>query len=111
MWFFTMMKEERRSKTIFRFLRNQEPKEKGVPNLSLSDYIAPESTGLTDHIGVFVVTAALDDEAMKKYKDDDYASIMIRILSDRFAEAAAEWLHEKIRKEYWGYAADEKLIC
>jgi len=96
-------------RTVFRFLRNQEPKEKNIPNLSLSDYIAPEATGLTDHMGVFVVTAPLDDEAMKKYLDDDYASIMIRVLSDRFAEAIAEWLHEKIRKQYWGYASDENL--
>jgi 5-methyltetrahydrofolate--homocysteine methyltransferase len=94
---------------VFRFLRNQEPKEKGIPNLSLSDYIAPESSGLTDHIGAFVVTAALDNERMKDYKDDDYASIMIKILSDRFAEAAAEWLHERVRREYWGYAPQEVL--
>ncbi len=96
-------------KTVFRFLRNQEPKEKGVPNLALGDYIAPESSGKTDTLGTFVVTAALDDEALKEFKDDDYASIMIRILSDRLAEAAAEWLHWKIRKEYWGYAPDENL--
>jgi 5-methyltetrahydrofolate--homocysteine methyltransferase len=95
--------------TRFTFLRNQEKKEKGVPNLSLSDFIAPESMGVTDYIGAFVVTAALDNEALKQYADDDYASIMIRILSDRLAEAAAEWLHAKIRKEYWGYAADEML--
>ncbi|TFG91056.1 MAG: methionine synthase, partial [Candidatus Atribacteria bacterium] len=93
--------------SVFRFLRNQETKEKGVPNLSLSDYIAPETTGLTDHIGAFVVTAALDNEAMDKLRDDDYATIMIRILSDRFAEAAAEWLHEKVRRIYWGYAYKE----
>lgn len=96
-------------KMIFRFLRNQELKEKGVPNLCLSDFIAPESTGLVDNIGAFVVTAALDNEALKSYKDDDYAMIMIRILSDRIAEASAEYLHEKIRKKYWGYAADEDL--
>jgi len=96
-------------KAIFRFLRNQEHKDKGVPNLSLSDYIAPESTGLKDHVGAFVVTASIDDEAMKAFKDDDYATIMIRILSDRFAEAIAEWLHEKIRKEYWAYAPGENL--
>jgi 5-methyltetrahydrofolate--homocysteine methyltransferase len=95
-------------KAIFRFLRNQELKEKGKPNLSLSDYIAPESTKLTDHIGAFVVTASIDDEAMKVFKDDDYATIMIRILSDRLAEAAAEWLHEKIRREYWAYESGEK---
>jgi 5-methyltetrahydrofolate--homocysteine methyltransferase len=101
--------KRKKIKTIFRFLRNQEPKDTGVPNLSLSDYIAPESSGLADNIGTFVVTAALDNEALKNYKDDDYASIMIRILSDRLAEAAAEWLHERVRKEYWGYAADEDL--
>ncbi len=94
---------------VFRFLRNQEPKEKDVPNLALSDYIAPESSGLTDNIGAFVVSADIDDEKMKKYAQDDYASIMIRILSDRLAEAAAEWLHETIRKEYWAYAANENL--
>jgi 5-methyltetrahydrofolate--homocysteine methyltransferase len=94
---------------ILHFLRNQELKEKGVPNLSLSDYIASELSGLTDHIGLFVVTADIDNEVYSKYRDDDYASIMIRILSDRLAEAAAEWIHEKVRKEYWGYAKDEKL--
>ena len=102
-------KRNKKIKSVFRFLRNQETKEKGVPNLSLSDYIAPETTGLIDNIGAFVVTAALDNEAMGKYKEDDYATIMIRILSDRLAEAAAEWLHEKIRREYWGYAAQEDL--
>ncbi len=96
-------------KTTLHFLRNQERKEKGVPNLSLADFIAPESSGQSDNIGLFVVTADIDNEAIKKYKEDDYAIIMIRILSDRLAEAAAEWLHEKVRKEYWGYAADEKL--
>jgi 5-methyltetrahydrofolate--homocysteine methyltransferase len=102
-------KNKKKLKSVFRFLRNQEPKEKGVPNLSLSDYIAPESSGLNDWIGAFVVTAQIDDVAFDKYKEDDYATIMIRILSDRLAEAAAEWLHEKIRREYWGYAADENL--
>ena len=102
-------KDKSEIKAIFRFLRNQEQKEKGIPNLCLSDFIAPESTGLVDNIGAFVVTAALDNEALKSYKDDDYAMIMIRILSDRIAEAAAEYLHEKIRKKYWGYAGDEDL--
>ncbi|MBN2664925.1 MAG: methionine synthase [Bacteroidales bacterium] len=96
-------------KKMFAFLRNQEQKEKGVPNLCLADYIAPESSGLTDWIGAFVVTAALDDEAMLSYKNDDYATIMIRILSDRIAEAAAEYLHERVRKEHWGFAAGEDL--
>jgi 5-methyltetrahydrofolate--homocysteine methyltransferase len=102
-------KNRKQVKSIFRFLRNQEPKEKGIPNLSLSDYIAPESTGINDWIGAFVVTADIDKEAFEVYKNDDYALIMIRILSDRLAEAAAEWLHEKIRREYWGYAKQENL--
>ncbi len=96
-------------KTIFRFLRNQEQKEKGIPNLCLSDYIAAESTGLTDYIGAFVVTVADVDKVIDKYRDDDYATIMIRILSDRLAEAAAEYLHALIRRNYWGYAKDENL--
>ncbi len=96
-------------KTVFSFLRNQEQKEKGVPNLCLADYVAPESSGLTDWAGAFVVTAALSDDVIKNYGDDDYASIMIRTLSDRIAEAAAEYLHERVRKEYWGYAAGEEL--
>ena len=96
-------------RSVFRFLRNQEPKEKGTPNLSLSDFIAPESTGIPDYIGAFVVTVNPDNEAMGSYKDDDYATIMIRILSDRIAEAAAEYLHELIRKKFWGYASDENL--
>jgi len=94
---------------ILRFLRNQEQKENEIPNLSLADFIAPESSGKTDNLGLFVVTAHINEDSLKKYNDDDYAIIMIRILSDRIAEASAEWLHEKIRKEYWGYAKDENL--
>lgn len=97
-------------KSTFCFLRNQEQKEKGINNLSLADYIAPESTGIIDYIGTFVVTAELDESGTAKYKDDDYAMIMIRIISDRLAEAAAEWLHAKIRREYWGYASEENLL-
>ncbi len=97
------------NKASLRFLRNQEQKEKGVPNLCLADYIAPESSGKTDHIGAFVVSAHIHDELLKKYGDDDYAIIMIRILSDRLAEASAEWLHEKIRREYWGFSPGENL--
>ncbi len=102
-------KNKRKPTKIFRFLRNQEQKEKGVPNLSLSDFIVPGSSGKTDYVGAFVVTADIDNEVFQQYKEDDYATIMIRIISDRLAEAAAEWLHEKIRKEYWGFAADEEL--
>jgi 5-methyltetrahydrofolate--homocysteine methyltransferase len=94
---------------MFRFLRNQEVKEGGEHNMSLSDFIAPSSTGLTDYMGLFVVTAPIDQEKYLEYHDDDYATIMIRILSDRIAEAAAEYLHEKIRKEFWGYVPGESL--
>jgi len=80
-----------------------------MPNLSLADFIAPEHSGLKDSIGAFVVTAPLDKDVPAIYKDDDYGYIMIRILSDRLAEAAAEYLHERIRKEYWGYAPEENL--
>ncbi|MBP1667363.1 MAG: metH, partial [Bacteroidetes bacterium] len=96
-------------KKILRFLRNQEQKEKGVPNLSLSDFIAPESSGKTDTIGAFVVTAAPSEIIEAKYRNDDYALLMIRLLSDRIAEAATEYLHLRIRREFWGYAADEDL--
>lgn len=97
------------NRKVFRFLRNQEKKEKGVPNLSLADFIAPASSGITDHIGAFVVTAEIDRKAYAEYANDDYGTIMIRILSDRFAEAAAEWLHERVRKDYWGYDRNENL--
>ena len=69
----------------------------------------PNHQGLQDTIGAFVVTADIDKDAFGRYKEDDYATIMIRILSDRLAEAAAEWFHEKIRREYWGYSAEEVL--
>lgn len=104
-----LSEENDQGRVVFRFLRNQEQKEKGVPNLCLADYIAPESSGLKDYIGAFVVTASLDNEALAKYSDDDYAIIMLRILSDRYAEAAAEYLHEMIRKIYWGYTPEEEL--
>ena len=97
------------TKAVLRFLRNQEPKEEGVPNLSLSDYIVPESTGRIGTIGAFVVAVDLDEETNGLDKEDDYGTIMIRLLSDRLAEAATEWLHEKIRKKFWGYAANESL--
>ena len=95
--------------TALRFLRNQEVKPEGKPNLCLADFIIPEEFGKEDYIGAFVVSADTNEEKLKKYANDDYADIMIRILADRIAEAAAEYLHEKVRKEYWGYAPDENL--
>ncbi len=94
---------------VLRFLRNQERKDHGIPNLCLADFVAPVTSGLTDYAGAFVVTAKPDKDSVARYADDDYATIMIRILGDRIAEAAAELIHERIRKDYWGYAADENL--
>jgi 5-methyltetrahydrofolate--homocysteine methyltransferase len=147
------------------FLRNQEQKPPGTPNLCLSDFllphpldsnnivpgnqnshvtskttaphnsdnqdytpnklnISPQTTSaltaanqehtpkeldIASHIGLFVVTAKIDNQKFEPYQEDPYATIMIRILSDRLAEATAEWLHEKIRKEFWAYAPDENL--
>lgn len=102
-------KEKEKEKVVFRFMRNQEPKETGIPNLSLSDFIAPVSAGIEDHLGAFVVTADIDENELKRYKGDDYSIIMIRILGDRIAEAAAELIHEKTRKEFWGFSPDEHL--
>ena len=78
------------------------------PNRCLSDFVAPEG----DHVGLFAVTAGLGvdkKEAEFLAKHDDYAAIMLKALADRLAEAAAEWLHERVRREFWGYAADEAL--
>lgn len=96
----------------FNFLRNQELKAGGIPNLSLSDFILPENSGKKDYLGLFAVTAGLQaDELAEQYriKGDDYNAIMIKILADRLAEAFAEILHKKVRENYWGYVANEKL--
>lgn len=95
----------------FCFLRNQEEKKEGYPNLSLSDFIAPKGE-IKDHLGAFVVTAGLGiEEHLQRFKenDDDYSAIMLKVLADRLAEAATEYLHEVIRKEYWGYSPEESL--
>ncbi|MCB9016479.1 MAG: methionine synthase [Lentimicrobiaceae bacterium] len=98
--------------TTFHFLRNQEEKEPGVPNLCLADFIAPADSGVEDYIGFFAVTAGLGVEKhAEKFaaENDDYNAIMIKILADRLAEAFAEVLHLYVRKQYWGYAPDEHL--
>ncbi|MDP3398303.1 MAG: methionine synthase [Bacteroidales bacterium] len=147
------------------FLRNQEQKPDGTPNLCLADFLlphpidsnnivpgnqnshvasktiapqnsdkqhytpnkldtstkttsalttanqehTPKELDIASHLGLFVVTAKIDNQKFEAYQEDPYATIMIRILSDRLAEATAEWLHEKIRKEFWAYAPDENL--
>jgi 5-methyltetrahydrofolate--homocysteine methyltransferase len=96
----------------FLTLRQQAQKTKGAPNIALADFIAPKDNGVMDYMGAFCVTTGFGvDEWADEYRAnlDDYNSIMVKALGDRFAEAFAEYLHEKIRKEVWGYAADENL--
>lgn len=96
----------------FHFLRQQNKKAKSLPNFCLSDYICPQSMNKKDYIGVFAVTAGIGLEALSsRYKadHDDYSDILCKALADRLAEAFAELLHEKVRKELWGYDAAESL--
>lgn len=96
----------------FHFLRQQNKKAQGLPNFCLADFIAPESSGRQDYIGMFAVTAGIGIEkliAKHKANQDDYSDIMVKALADRLAEGFAECLHAKVRRELWGYAADEKL--
>ncbi len=93
-------------------LRQQGEHRDGVPNRSLGDYVAPKETGLTDYVGAFAVTAGLGShEKIAEFKEalDDYSAILLESLADRLAEAFAERMHERVRKEFWGYAADEHL--
>jgi 5-methyltetrahydrofolate--homocysteine methyltransferase len=94
------------------FLRQQKQKPPRRPNRSLADFVAPRSTGLADHIGLFAVTAGLGaDEAALRFEEhnDDYNAIMVKALADRLAEAFAELMHRRVRTEFWGYAANEDL--
>ena len=93
------------------FLRQQIRKTAGQPNISLSDYIAPAETGLADHLGAFVTTIAGIEPLIKRFEaaHDDYNKIMLQALADRLAEAFTELLHERVRKEWWGYVSDEHL--
>jgi 5-methyltetrahydrofolate--homocysteine methyltransferase len=93
-------------------LRQQLSKREGRANTSISDFIAPRESGLADYIGAFAVTAGLgEDEAADRFKraNDDYSAILVKALADRLAEAFAERLHARVRREFWGYAADEAL--
>jgi len=92
-------------------LRQQIKKADGQPNLSLSDFIAPAASGKQDYMGAFTVTIQGIETHIKRFETalDDYNKITLQALADRLAEAFAEWLHEKVRKEYWGYATDEHL--
>ena len=110
----TVYTDESRSEQLTKFhsLRQQAKKAGGIPNIGLSDFIAPKETGLKDHIGAFVVTAGIGiDEHVKRFEadHDDYSSIMLKALADRLAEAFAEQLHHLVRTKQWGYAAAEGL--
>ncbi|WZH53711.1 MAG: methionine synthase [Nocardioides alkalitolerans] len=97
---------------VLHHLRQQGEHREGVPNRSLADFVAPEGTGLPDHVGAFAVTAGIGlEERVKAYKDDldDYNAILIEALADRLAEAFAERLHQRVRTEYWGHVDDEQL--
>jgi len=97
---------------ILHHLRQQQQKPDGKTNFCLSDFVAPKDTGLKDFIGAFAVTTGIGvDERVKQFEEsnDDYQAIMLKALADRFAEAFAEYLHERTRKYYWAYMADEAL--
>ncbi len=97
---------------IFRTLRQQTKKRKGVPSIALADFVCPKEERKQDYIGLFAVTAGIGIEKwIKEFEahHDDYKSIMMKVLADRLAEAFAEYLHEHVRKEAWGYAEQEVL--
>jgi 5-methyltetrahydrofolate--homocysteine methyltransferase len=103
-------KDETRSEKLqtFNFLRQQRQMGQGIPNICLSDFVAQKN----DYMGLFAVTAGVGiDELAKEYEKDhdDYHSIMVKAIGDRFAEAFAEYLHKLVRTEYWGYAIEENL--
>ena len=98
--------------TTLHTLREQKVKADSQPNIAIADFIAPKESSLEDYTGMFAVTAGIGiEELVEKFEKqhDDYNSILVKALADRLAEAFAEYLHEKIRKEYWGYAEEEKL--
>jgi 5-methyltetrahydrofolate--homocysteine methyltransferase len=106
--------DEARAKpvAILHTLRQQLARREGRANVALADFVAPRSSKLADYIGAFTVTAGFgEDEVAERFKaaHDDYSAIMVKALADRLAEAFAERLHQRVRKEFWAYAADESL--
>lgn len=90
----------------------QQTEKLGKPNFCLSDFVAPKSTGIKDYIGAFAVTAGIEEDSLADAylaDHDDYNAIMVKAVSDRLAEAFAEYLHQQVRTHYWGYVADETL--
>jgi 5-methyltetrahydrofolate--homocysteine methyltransferase len=97
---------------VLHTLRQQLVRREGRANIALADFVAPRASGLADYIGAFMVTAGLgEDELAERFKraNDDYSAIMIKALADRLAEAFAERLHQRVRREFWSYAPDEAL--
>lgn len=104
--------ENSKIKTVLHSLRQQNKKADGLPNYALNDFIAPKDSGKKDYIGGFAVTTGIGiDERVAEFEKnhDDYSSILLKALADRLAEAFAERLHERVRKEFWGYATTENL--
>ncbi len=106
--------DEARTKplTTMHTLRQQLEKREGRKNVALSDFVAPVTSGVPDYIGMFVVTAGIGEDVIAdrfKNANDDYSSILVKALADRLAEAFAERMHQRVRKEFWGYAPDEAL--
>ena len=96
----------------FHFLRQQQKKPAGRPNRCLADFVAPAGNGIQDYLGGFAVTAGLGlEDRVRSFEadNDDYSAILLKALADRLAEAFAERLHERVRRETWGYARDERL--
>ena len=109
-----LYKDDDRKEIIGKFetLRQQVKKREGQPNRSLGDFIAPVSSGIPDYMGAFVVTAGIGlEKILRRFEadQDDYRVIMAKAVTDRLAESFAEWLHEKVRREFWGFAKDENL--
>ena len=97
---------------VLHTLRQQLPRREGRANVALADFVAPRASALADHIGAFMVTAGIgEDEVAERFKraNDDYSAIMVKALADRLAEAFAERLHQRVRREFWGYAPEEAL--
>ncbi len=98
-------------RTVMHSIRQQMLREAPRSNLALADYVAPKETGLADYIGAFAVTAGEDGDVVAEFKaaHDDYSAILFKALADRLAEAFAERMHERVRREFWAYAPDEEL--
>jgi 5-methyltetrahydrofolate--homocysteine methyltransferase len=97
---------------VLHTLRQQAEKSDDKPFLAQADFIAPKGSGIKDYIGAFAVTGGIETEALAREfekKHDDYSAIMIKAIGDRFAEALAERMHERVRKEFWGYSPNENL--